>query len=380
MSIIKVARGYHNQAGVINKAGILVGQIADSVLVLTGERAWASVAEKLGGSLSKAAVRMVRVGDSGYPTLAKAKELARLAGEDAVGAVIGVGGGRALDLAKGAAAIAGLPFVAIPTVAATCAAFSDLTVYYHQDGAQDFYSFSAEPPRLIIADPDLLLAAPLRYLHSGIADSIAKFYEVQSTLNANRDDLLLGLQIKISELIREALEYGYIPAYRENGGKVDELLQKNSLDAIIMLAGLVGAVKGNVAYNGFGHLLYNQYTKLGIEASRRRLHGEVVCYGLAVQWVVEGKSDEYINRQLSNFKLLGQPVTLSELGMSLGRRSSRYISPVSASSADGSAQVFRLAKLMKEYAELYSSTAESLSAGAIADAIRKVDALGQAIG
>ncbi|MDR2492597.1 MAG: iron-containing alcohol dehydrogenase [Coriobacteriales bacterium] len=364
MSIIKTPTHYLNQAGSLGLIGPLLREATDSALVVTGERAWAAAGGRVGSSLADAGVKAIRDVYRGYPTVKAACGYAHRARDGGAGTVIGVGGGRILDLAKGAAALAGLPFVAVPTVAATCAAFSDLTVFYCEDGGQDHYTSNPEAPQLVIADPDVLLAAPLRYLHSGVADSIAKYYEVQSSLNGNSDNLLFDLQVKVCELIKEVLENRYLSARRTGGPVSDELL-RDVLDANIMLPGLVGAVKGNVPYNGFGHLFYNQYTKLAVAEERRRLHGEAVCYGLAVQWVVEGKSDTHVSGRLRDFALIGQPVTLADLGLD------------GAPGDDADASAAQLARLMKKFAEVYSSTASALSETYIAEAIRTVDALGR---
>lgn len=60
-------------------------------------------------------------------------QLAKESGDDR-SIVIGVGGGTLLDTAKALARRLDLPFVAIPTIAATCAAWTPLSVWYNDAG------------------------------------------------------------------------------------------------------------------------------------------------------------------------------------------------------------------------------------------------------
>ena len=62
----------------------------------------------------------------------------------------GMGGGKALDTAKGTAEKAGLPVFTFPTIAATCAATTALSVVYKEDGNFDsFYFYDKLVPRSV---------------------------------------------------------------------------------------------------------------------------------------------------------------------------------------------------------------------------------------
>lgn len=74
-------------------------------------------------------------------------DVAQLAKEsgDNRSVVIGVGGGTLLDTAKALARRLDLPFVGIPTIAATCAARTPLSVWYNDAGGRCILKFSLMP-------------------------------------------------------------------------------------------------------------------------------------------------------------------------------------------------------------------------------------------
>lgn len=69
----------------------------------------------------------------GHCSESDVQQLAAESGDDR-SVVIGVGGGALLDTAKALARRLGLPFVAAPTIAATCAAWTPLSVWYNDAG------------------------------------------------------------------------------------------------------------------------------------------------------------------------------------------------------------------------------------------------------
>ena len=73
----------------------------------------------------------------GYPTKVQVEDFANLARKEERGVIVGIGGGKIMDLSKAVANQAGLPVLLIPRIAATCAAFSPLSVLYTEEGKYD---------------------------------------------------------------------------------------------------------------------------------------------------------------------------------------------------------------------------------------------------
>lgn len=107
-------------------------------------------------------------------SLTAARALAKGKG---VRSLIGLGGGRMLDLAKLLAAGEGWRLATAPTSAATCACATGVAVL--NDGQGGFVSVQDldAPPALCLVDVGALRAAPPRLLAAGLADTLAKWLE-----------------------------------------------------------------------------------------------------------------------------------------------------------------------------------------------------------
>ena len=92
--------------------------------------------------------------------------------------IVGVGGGRIMDAVKATAFELGVPIVAIPTQAATCAAYSPLSVLYTPEGHSDKYIHFEYEVNAIIVDDKVMLTQTPRLLAAGILDGMAKYIEI----------------------------------------------------------------------------------------------------------------------------------------------------------------------------------------------------------
>lgn len=76
--------------------------------------------------------------------------------------VIGVGGGKIFDTAKAVAYYVESPVIVCPTIAATDAPCSALTVVYTDDGVFEEYLWLPANPNLVLVDTDIIAKAPAR--------------------------------------------------------------------------------------------------------------------------------------------------------------------------------------------------------------------------
>ena len=360
MGVIEAPDKYENKIRIAD-AGELIAKVGRNALILAGSRAYEAAGKPLEETLTSSGISFRTEILAGYPTLSRAQALGERIKAEGYDLVIAVGGGRIMDQSKAAADFGGVPIVTIPTIAATCAAWSVLSVLYTEEGAQDTYLYTKESPKLIIVDKELILAAPERYLISGVTDAIAKWYEIRSNFNGNEYDLELRLQIKVSELILELLEKEFLDAASAGTDRIPYQIKSNAVDANIFLAGLTGSILGNVPYGGLAHPFYNRATHL--KATHVRLHGEIVSFGTEVQLLIEGRSEDEIKQRAVKLKAVGAPVTLEELGIT----------------EDVEGSVRFIAKGILERVGDYASAEVKLSEDTLTQAIFKADEIGRSL-
>ncbi len=151
------------------------------VLLVHGTVGYRLVRERLDGALAEAGVEAIGVLHEGACHPAAIDAIAAAAERADADWVLGVGGGRVIDTAKGAAHQADLPYAALPTSPATCAATAATVVVYDADGRHLAVREGGPAVALCALDPSLLAAAPDRLLAAGVADAWAKVHEVRLT-------------------------------------------------------------------------------------------------------------------------------------------------------------------------------------------------------
>lgn len=148
-------------------------QLSHAVWVF-GERAIAAARPYLPEAFERAGAKHLQF--TGHCSERHVAQLAHACNDDRQ-VVIGVGGGALLDTAKALARRLALPFVAIPTIAATCAAWTPLSVWYNDAGQALQFEIFDDANFLVLVEPRIILQAPDDYLLAGIGDTLAKWYE-----------------------------------------------------------------------------------------------------------------------------------------------------------------------------------------------------------
>jgi glycerol dehydrogenase-like iron-containing ADH family enzyme len=228
--------------------------------------------------------------------------------------VIGVGGGKCLDLAKLLAHQNQLPVVTIPTTAATCAAWTALSNIYSTAGAFLYDVSLAVCPNLLILDYGIVATAPQRTLVAGIGDSIAKWYEASVSSGASDRTLIISA-VQQARVLRDLLFQKSAAALAEIGSPV----WRDVVDANVLLAGVIGGLGGAQCRTVAAHAVHNGLTHL--PACHDMLHGEKVAFGILVQLrleeMVAGNQLAASSRQqlLEFYRQIGLPCSLNDLGL-----------------------------------------------------------------
>lgn len=125
-------------------------------------------------------VRYSLIEQADMTTVARIRELIR---KDRIDFLLGVGGGKCIDVAKLASFREGKPFVSVPTAASHDGIASARASI---KGARRPVSIGAQAPIAIIADTLIIKSAPHRLLAAGCGDLIANFTAVRDWELANR--------------------------------------------------------------------------------------------------------------------------------------------------------------------------------------------------
>jgi glycerol dehydrogenase-like iron-containing ADH family enzyme len=209
--------------------------------------------------------------DCSAGSVAGALERARARG---VGGLIGLGGGRVLDLAKLAAFEAGWPLATVPTSAATCACATGVAVV--NDGRGGFAEVRdlGGPPGLCIVELGILRAAPARLLAAGMADTLAKWMEWRA-LEPEPGAFGAGAGWALASRAFDCVRAAGAEALKEPGSRAFAA----AVEACLLwsaAASCAGAAPAAAA-----HSLANALSRQGPGAAL--LHGEAVGLGLLWQ-------------------------------------------------------------------------------------------------
>lgn len=307
---------YINERGAVARVGAEAALFGDSALVVHGSVGLQLVGDTVRSELAAAGVRFSEIEHSGYCGDATVERLVERARSGNYQVVVGVGGGRVLDVSKAVAHALDLPFILVPTSPATCSASTTVIVDYTPEGAHIGGRSVPRPAAASLIDPQLLAMAPDRLLVSGIVDALAKAIEVRSATmrieNPASSTLAAFALCDELEAMLFADAAAAVAAGADSGGSGEGgVLRERLAETSVLWPGLIGTLAGEQARLAAAHSVHNALTIL--PGSHASLHGELVGFGILVQHAL-AENDDALQRTAAWFADIGCPADLDALG------------------------------------------------------------------
>jgi len=360
-SVLIAPRRYVQGPHVLREIGSYVQVLGQKALVLWSPRIKGLLGPTVLPSLEEAGVEVADVVFGGETTKAEAARVADAARAAGAEVIIGAGGGKCMDTAKGAAAQLGTKMVTCPTIASNDTPTSAATVWYDEEG--NFLGFDCWPfnPDLVMVDTHVIANAPVRALVAGMGDALSTWVETQAAMRTRKAPNLGGgkptmAAVAIARLCYDTLMECGIEARRAVENNVVTPAVEKIVEANVLLSGL-GFESGGLAT---AHMIGNLLT--GFPECKGLMHGEKVAFGVVSQLCMDPDVPTAETYRIVDWCIaVGLPVSLADLNLAgVGRERLKPIGDVCA--GPGS---------------LCASHAFEVTSEGVVDAMLAADALGQ---
>ncbi|MGD1054767.1 MAG: NAD(P)-dependent glycerol-1-phosphate dehydrogenase [Nitrososphaerales archaeon] len=220
--------------------------------------------------------------------------------------IIGVGGGKTVDVGKLAAFHRHLPFYSVPTSASHDGISSP---FASLKGLDRPYSVMAKPPVGILADIDVIASAPRRLLSSGCGDLVSKLTAVKDWQLASRvkGEYYGGYAASLALMSANVV----INGSKKIGGFGRDSV-RDLVEALISTGVAAGIAGSSRPCSGSEHLFSHYLDLLSPDSG---LHGEKCGIGTIMMAKLHGLDWRGVRSALVN---VHAPVTASGIGVSDG--------------------------------------------------------------
>lgn len=283
-------------------------------LIIGGPKSVRIVIDRCDDSFKSAGIQTVIQVHEGACTRKVAKEYQQIAAQNDCTLIIGIGGGKCIDLAKCTATFADMDLINVPTSVATCCASSSVCIMYSESGKPDGSVPMNKEPDVVIADTDIISTAPKRMLAAGMFDAIAKLPEVIHNLRIEsyRDSSLEKYICTVnSRAIFDFLTSESINVYDKgvDSGRFTDVILTNLLHTSIVSGFSLGLDQLALA-----HGLYDFMRRSFTEQAEHIMHGEIVAVGVIMQMYFNKANQEQIDKAYSLMEHMSMPLNLPQIG------------------------------------------------------------------
>lgn len=283
-----------------------------SVLIVSDDIVDQAVGMRVHDLLRSAGIDERRLRFRGECTRAAIDELAAAGASTRGAAIVGLGGGKTIDTAKGVAHALDARLVIAPTIASNDSATSSLIVLY--DEAHRVLGAQVLPtsPDVVLVDTREIVRAPVRFFRAGIGDALSKTFEARQCRASGGLNFFQGCPPDAASVMADRC-YEAIRACGK--AAVQAVLRQECTpdvetvtEATVLLSGL-GFESGGLS---IAHALIRGLS--GVPTLSRALHGEMVTFGTVVQLVLERRGSDEIGHHLALLAGMGMSASLAALG------------------------------------------------------------------
>ncbi|NIL74945.1 MULTISPECIES: glycerol dehydrogenase [Rhodococcus] len=306
-------RRYIQGPDVIRDLASFVAEHGRRPLVVVDEFVLATLGSVVTGSFEESGTDYEVLTCSGDVTRPNIAEHAALVRDRRRDVVVGIGGGKALDLAKGIAIDLGAEMVTCPTIASNDGPTARILAIYNESHVLCEVGNLEFNPSCVVVDTALIARAPVQFLISGIGDAVAKKFEADACRLGTGNTMQGTRPLDIGSIVTAGC-YDMLATHAVDAVKAvenDELTPavESVVEAVVLLSG--------IGYENGGLSIAHCMTRglMAGRGTRSVLHGYHVAYGLLVQLALERHHDDVVGEVTDLLSAVQLPTSLADMGM-----------------------------------------------------------------
>ncbi|MFP4687498.1 MAG: iron-containing alcohol dehydrogenase family protein, partial [bacterium] len=310
---------YQSAPGALQDIGKNLEQLGERALVIANKTVIERFEDVVRKSLKDSMIGFsfdVCLGECCLPEIERLVSIAEKQESDMI---IGMGGGKTLDVAKYVAQLAGCKLITVPTVVSSCAAFTNVVHLYNEDGEFIKEEELDNSPDLLILDYKIAGLAPSRHFAAGMSLAFAATSGEFS--RGDSKDLLTSYPSRIAlelagHVRREVFERGKSAFSDVKKGELTAAIEE-ATEIIILETGLIHCLGGGAFRNSPGRL-FAHFIHPYIDDNV--LFGELVGLGTIIERNLYSSSVEELKDIYRFYRDIEIPLTLSQLGVPENQR------------------------------------------------------------